>query len=180
MSRLKLFIPVGVFVVLALMLWRGLYLDPRTLPSVLIDKPLPEFALPTVEQADRLISKADLPKEPFLLNVWGSYCLPCLQENPILKAAAEKDVLPIIGINYKDKTNLAQMWMDDNGSPFDFSIVDADGRLGIDLGVYGAPETFVIDGNGVIRYKHIGVIDPQSWQEEIMPAIEAVKAEALN
>lgn len=180
MSRLKLFIPVGVFLVLALLLWRGLYLDPRTLPSVLIDKPLPEFSLPTVEQADRLISKADLPKEPFLLNVWGSYCLPCLQENPILKAAAEKNVLPIIGINYKDKTHLAHMWMDDNGSPFEFSVVDADGRLGIDLGVYGAPETFVIDGNGVIRYKHIGVIDYQSWQEEIMPAIEAVKAEALN
>ncbi|MDO9317575.1 MAG: DsbE family thiol:disulfide interchange protein [Gammaproteobacteria bacterium] len=180
MSRLKLFIPVGVFLVLALLLWRGLYLDPRTLPSVLIDKPLPEFELPTVEHADRLISKADLPKEPFLLNVWGSYCLPCLQENPILKAAAEKDVLPIIGINYKDKINLALMWMDDNGSPFEFSVMDADGRLGIDLGVYGAPETFVIDGNGVIRYKHIGVIDYQSWQEEIMPAIEAVKAESLN
>lgn len=180
MSRLKLFIPVGVFLVLALLLWRGLYLDPRTLPSVLIDKPLPEFELPTVEHADRLISKADLPKEPFLLNVWGSYCLPCLQENPILKAAAEKNVLPIIGINYKDKINLAQMWMDDNGSPFEFSVMDADGRLGIDLGVYGAPETFVIDGNGVIRYKHIGVIDYQSWQEEIMPAIEAVKAESLN
>ena len=159
MSRLKLFIPVGVFLVLALLLWRGLYLDPRTLPSVLIDKPLPEFSLPIVEQSDRLVSKADLPKEPFLLNVWGSYCLPCLQENPILKAAAADGVLPIIGINYKDKTNLAQMWMDDNGSPFEFSVVDADGRLGIDLGVYGAPETFVIDGNGVIRYKHIGVID---------------------
>ena len=162
MSRLKLFIPVGVFLVLALLLWRGLYLDPRTLPSVLIDKPLPEFSLPIVEQSDRLVSKADLPKEPFLLNVWGSYCLPCLQENPILKAAAADGVLPIIGINYKDKTNLAQMWMDDNGSPFEFSVVDADGRLGIDLGVYGAPETFVIDGNGVGKFVAVHVT--RRWQ----------------
>ena len=180
MSRLKLFIPVFIFLALALLLWRGLYLDPRTLPSVLIDKPLPEFALPTVEGGEQLVSKADLPDEPFLLNVWGSYCLPCLQENPILMAAKEDGVLPIVGINYKDKLNLAQMWLEDNGSPFDYSIVDEDGRLGINLGVYGAPETFVVDGNGVIRYKHIGVIDYQSWQEDIMPAIAAVKAEAAQ
>lgn len=180
MPRLKLFIPVFIFLALALMLWRGLYLDPRTLPSVLIDKPLPEFELPTVEGGEQLISKADLPDEPFLLNVWGSYCLPCLQENPILMAAKEEGVVPIVGINYKDKLNLAQMWLEDNGSPFDYSIVDEDGRLGINLGVYGAPETFVVDGNGVIRYKHIGVIDYQSWQEDIMPAIAAVKAEAAQ
>ncbi|MDP1931982.1 MAG: DsbE family thiol:disulfide interchange protein [Gammaproteobacteria bacterium] len=180
MSRLKLFLPVFIFLVLALMLWRGLYLDPRTLPSVLIDKPLPDFTLPTIERGDHLVSKMDLPDEPFLLNVWGSYCLPCLQENPILMAAKEQGVVPIIGVNYKDKINLAEMWLEDNGSPFDFSIVDEDGRLGINLGVYGAPETFVVDANGVIRYKHIGVIDYQSWQEDIMPAIAAVKAEAAN
>ncbi|MCB1648164.1 MAG: DsbE family thiol:disulfide interchange protein [Gammaproteobacteria bacterium] len=178
MSRLKLFIPVFVFLAMAVMLWRGLYLDPRTLPSVLIDKPLPEFALPTVELGDRVMGKADLPDEPFLLNVWGSYCLPCLQENPILMAAAEKNVVPIVGVNYKDKLNLAQAWLDDNGSPFEFSILDENGRLGIDLGVYGAPETFVVDGQGVIRYKHIGVIDYKAWDEEIMPAVEQVRAEA--
>ncbi|MGB4246984.1 MAG: DsbE family thiol:disulfide interchange protein [Pseudohongiellaceae bacterium] len=180
MPRLKLFIPVFIFLALALLLWRGLYLDPRTLPSVLIDKPLPDFELPTVEGGEQLVSKADLPDEPFLLNVWGSYCLPCLQENPILMAAKEEGVVPIVGINYKDKLNLAQMWLEDNGSPFDYSIVDEDGRLGINLGVYGAPETFVVDANGVIRYKHIGVIDYQSWQEDIMPAIAAVKAEAAQ
>ena len=177
MSRLKLLIPVFVFLAMAIMLWRGLYLDPRTLPSVLIDKPLPDFELPRVED-EALITKADLPDEPFLLNVWGSYCLPCLQENPILMAAKEAGVVPIVGVNYKDKLNLARLWMDDNGSPFDFSVMDADGRLGINLGVYGAPETFVVDGNGVIRYKHIGVIDYKAWEQEILPAIAAVKAEA--
>lgn len=177
MSRLKLFIPVVVFLAFAVMLWRGLYLDPRTLPSVLIDKPMPEFALPTVELGDTVVGKVDLPDEPFLLNIWGSYCLPCLQENPILMAAAEEDLVPIVGVNYKDKLNLAQLWLEDNGSPFEFSILDESGRLGIDLGVYGAPETFVVDGNGVIRYKHIGVIDYKAWEEEIKPAIAAVKAE---
>lgn len=180
MSRLKLFIPVIVFFALAVILWRGLYLDPRTLPSVLIDKPLPEFALPTVEFGDTVIGKADLPDEPFLLNIWGSYCLPCLQENPILMAAAQDDLIPIVGINYKDKLNLAQLWLDDNGSPFEFSILDESGRLGIDLGVYGAPETFVVDGNGVIRYKHIGAINYEIWEDEIMPAIAAVKAESAQ
>lgn len=180
MSRLKLFIPVIGFVVLAAMLWRGLYLDPRTLPSVLIDKPLPEFELQTVELGDQIVSKMDLPDEPFLLNVWGSYCLPCLQENPIFMAAAEQDIIPIVGVNYKDKLNLAQLWLDDNGSPFEFSILDESGRLGINLGVYGAPETFVVDGNGVIRYKHIGVIDYKTWEDKIMPAIAAVKAEAAQ
>lgn len=177
MARFKLFLPVFAFIALAIVLWRGLYLDPRTLPSVLIDKPLPEFELKTVELGDRLVGKADLPDEPFLLNIWGSYCLPCLQENPILMEAAEQNLVPIVGVNYKDKLNLAQMWLDDNGSPFEFSVLDEDGRLGINLGVYGAPETFLVDGNGVIRYKHIGVIDYKAWEEDIVPAIEAVKAE---
>ena len=177
MSRLKLFIPVFVFLAMAVMLWRGLYLDPRTLPSVLIDKPLPEFALPTVELGDRVMGKADLPDEPFLLNVWCSYCLPCLQENPILMAAAEKNVVPIVGVNYKDKLNLAQAWLDDNGSPFEFSILDENGRLGIDLGVYGAPETFLIDKNGLIRYRHVSVLDEQAWQEIFVPAIEELQRE---
>ncbi len=180
MSRFKLFIPVIVFLLLAAMLWRGLYLDPRTLPSVLIDKPLPEFALQTLELGDRLVSKADLPDEPFLLNVWGSYCLPCLQENPIFMAAAEQNIIPIVGINYKDQRANAENWLDYNGNPFSLNVIDADGRFGIDLGVYGAPETFVVDAEGVIRYKHIGVIDYRAWEDEIMPAIAAVKSEAAN
>lgn len=176
-SRLKLFIPVLVFLVLAALLWRGLYLDPRTLPSVLIDRPLPAFELRTLEHGDRLVSQQDLPDEPFLLNVWGSYCLPCLQENPIFMAAAEQNIIPIIGINYKDQRDAAERWLDYNGNPFTMNVIDQDGRFGIDLGVYGAPETFVVDRNGIIRYKHIGVIDHRAWEDEIMPVIAAVKSE---
>jgi cytochrome c biogenesis protein CcmG/thiol:disulfide interchange protein DsbE len=174
-SNLKLYIPVVIFLALAGMMWRGLYLDTTTLPSALINQPMPDFELRTLEPGDRLVTKADLPDEPFLLNVWGSYCLPCLQENPILMAAMEQDIIPIVGVNYKDRHHAAIEWLDDNGNPFSMNIVDETGRYGIDLGVYGAPETFIVDENGIIRYKHIGVIDYRVWDDEIMPAIAAVR-----
>lgn len=175
MRHWKLYIPVVVFLALAAAMWRGLYLDAGTLPSALIDEPLPEFELQTLETGDQLVSKDDLPDEPFLLNIWGSYCLPCLQENPIFMEAAENDVVPIVGVNYKDREGAARQWLDENGNPFTLNIVDEDGRYGIDLGVYGAPETFVVDADGMIRYKHIGVIDYQAWEDEIMPAVERVR-----
>ena len=158
MSRLKLFIPVFVFLALAAMLWRGLYLDPRTLPSVLIDKPLPEFELRTLETGDQLVSKEDLPDEPVLLNVWGSYCLPCLQENPIFMAAREDGVIPIIGINYKDQPENARRFLGRYGNPFAAVGADANGRASIEWGVYGVPETYVIDAQGRIRYKVVGPV----------------------
>lgn len=176
-SRLKLFIPVIIFLLLALLLWRGLYLDSRTLPSVLIDRPLPDFRLGTVERPEQEVSKEDLLGEPFVLNVWGSYCLPCLQENPILMDAAENDGVRIVGVNYKDRTDAARAWLQDNGDPFALSVLDPDGRLGIDLGVYGAPETFVVDSRGIIRYKHIGVLDYESWETKIMSALRAIDEE---
>ncbi|OFE12017.1 hypothetical protein PHACT_01745 [Pseudohongiella acticola] len=178
MKNLKLYLPVIGFAALAVLMWRGLYLDSRTLPSMLLDRPLPEFELRALETGDQLLSVQDLPDEPFILNIWGSYCLPCLQENPIFMAAKEADVIPIIGVNYKDTDAAAREWLDDNGNPFTLSIIDDTGRYGIDLGVYGAPETFIVDAQGVIRYKHIGVIDYQSWDEEILPVIDAVQAEA--
>ncbi|MEX0737952.1 MAG: DsbE family thiol:disulfide interchange protein [Pseudohongiella sp.] len=180
MKNLKLYIPVIGFVVLALLMWRGLYLDSRTLPSVLLDRPLPDFELRALETGDQLVTREDLPAEPFILNIWGSYCLPCLQENPIFMAAKEEGVIPIIGVNYKDTDAAAREWLDDNGNPFNMSIIDNSGRYGIDLGVYGAPETFIVDAQGVIRYKHIGVIDYQIWDDEIMPVIAAVQAEATR
>lgn len=176
MSKLKYFIPVIAFVGLALMLWRGLYLDPKELPSMLIDKPLPEFAMTTVE--DSTISNADLPDGMFLLNVWGSYCLPCLVEHPTLMRLAEEGEIPVVGINYKDRKELALDWLDTNGNPFEFSIYDDLGRLGIDLGVYGAPETYLVDANGVIRYRHVAVLDEQVWQEVFEPAIAELNAES--
>ncbi|HBN15963.1 MAG: DsbE family thiol:disulfide interchange protein [Gammaproteobacteria bacterium] len=177
MKNLKLFLPVIVFAVLAVFMWRGLYLDSRTLPSMLIDRELPDFELRTLELGDQLATVEDLPDEPFILNIWGSYCLPCLQENPIFMAAREQDLVPIIGVNYKDTDNAAREWLDINGNPFTLNIVDDTGRYGIDLGVYGAPETFIVDANGFIRYKHIGTIDYRAWQDEIMPVVRQLQSE---
>lgn len=174
--RIKFFIPVAGFVILGLMLWRGLYLNTSELPSVLINKPLPTFELENV-YSNELVSKEDLPDGPFLLNVWGSYCLPCLAEHPTFMRLSESDVIPIVGINYKDRQGAAVDWLETNGDPFAFSIMDEEGRLGIDLGVYGAPETFLIDRNGVIRYRHVSVLDEQAWEEIFAPAIEELRRE---
>ncbi|MCI5107770.1 MAG: DsbE family thiol:disulfide interchange protein [Pseudomonadales bacterium] len=175
MQRWKFFIPAFAFLALAVLLWRGLYLDPQELPSMLIDKPMPAFELTTVEGEQ--VNNADLPDEMFLLNVWGSYCLPCLVEHPTFMRLAEEGEIPVVGVNYRDRQDLALNWLDDNGDPFAFSILDESGRFGIDLGVYGAPETYLVDGNGVIRYRHVSVLDETVWQEEFLPAIEELRAE---
>ncbi len=175
MQKLKFYIPLLAFFALAAVLWRGLYLDPAELPSMLIDKPMPAFELTTVE--GETISNADLPDEMFLLNVWGSYCLPCLVEHPTFMRLAEEGEIPVVGVNYRDRKDLALNWLDDNGNPFQFSILDESGRFGIDLGVYGAPETYLVDSDGVIRYRHVSVLDETVWQEEFEPAIAQLRAE---
>jgi cytochrome c biogenesis protein CcmG/thiol:disulfide interchange protein DsbE len=175
MNRFNFFIPAIGFFVLSLILWRGLYLDPKELPSMLIDKPMPEFALTTVDGNE--ISNADLPNSMFLLNVWGSYCLPCLIEHPTLMRLAEEGEIPVVGINYRDKKQLALGWLGDNGNPFAFSILDESGRFGIDLGVYGAPETYLVDADGVIRYRHVSVLDENVWRQDFLPAINKLQAE---
>jgi len=176
MNRFNFFIPAIGFFVLALILWRGLYLDPKELPSMLIDKPMPTFALTTVDGNE--ISNADLPNSMFLLNVWGSYCLPCLIEHPTLMRLAEEGEIPVVGINYRDKKQLALSWLGDNGNPFAFSILDESGRFGIDLGVYGAPETYLVDADGVIRYRHVSVLDENVWRQDFLPAINKLQAES--
>ena len=169
MNRLKFFLPVIIFIGLAATLWKGLYLDPKELPSMLIDKPMPEFALTSVQGLP--VGNADLPDQAFLLNVWGSYCLPCLIEHPTFMRLLEEGKIPVVGVNYRDQKELAIEWLQDNGDPFSFSILDENGRFGIDLGVYGAPETYLVDANGVIRYRHVSVLDETVWKEEFMPAI---------
>jgi len=175
-QRWKLFIPVLAFVALSALLWRGLYLDTSELPSMLIDKPMPAFELTTVEGEP--VSIDDLPGEMFLLNVWGSYCLPCLVEHPTFMRLSEEGEIPVVGVNYRDRKDLAQEWLEDNGDPFAFSILDESGRLGIDLGVYGAPETYLVDANGVIRYRHVSVLDENVWQQEFIPAITELRSES--
>ncbi len=174
MGRFAFFLPVIGFFALAILLWRGLYLDTKVLPSMLIDKPMPEFAMTTV--AGESVSNEDLPDQIFLLNVWGSYCLPCLIEHPTFMRLAEEGNIPVVGINYRDRKDLAANWLEENGNPFAFSLLDESGRFGIDLGVYGAPETYLVDANGVIRYRHVSVLDEGVWQEHFLPAIEELKA----
>lgn len=174
MSRLKLFIPLMIFVVLAAFFWRGLSLDPTDMPSALIDRPMPVFSLPTVNDASKVVSESDLKGEVTLLNVWATWCISCRVEHPYLVELAEQGV-KIVGVNYKDDVQEAQKWLKNLHNPYAYSIVDADGRLGIDLGVFGAPETYVLDRQGVIRYKHVGVIDNKVWTEQIKPIVDALE-----
>ena len=176
MNKLQLSLPVLGFGLLTTLLWRGLYLDPKELPSVLIDRDVPDFELHSVV-GSQPVSNTDLPDQIYLLNVWGSYCLPCLAEHPTLMRLAEEGEIPIIGVNYKDRQNLAENWLREHGNPFDFSISDQDGRFGIDLGVYGAPETFLIDARGIIRYRHVSVLDEQVWEEILLPLIATIQGE---
>lgn len=176
MSRLKLFLPLGIFILLAVLFWRGLSLDPTAMPSALIDKPLPSFRLPTVNNPERLVTERDLQGDITLLNVWATWCVACRVEHPFLNQLAEQGVR-IVGVNYKDDVTAAQKWLQEFADPYLYSVVDADGRLGIDLGVFGAPETYVVDASGIIRYKHVGVVDQAVWDGRILPVIEQLRAE---
>ena len=171
-SRLKLFVPLGLFVLLAVLLFRGLSLDPQALPSALIDKPLPGFSLPALRSEDTL-SDSDIVGEPALLNVWATWCISCRVEHPYLQRLADAGVL-IYGLNYKDDSVAARSWLNDLGDPYRASVVDAQGSLGLDLGVYGAPETYFIDANGVIRYRHVGVIDERVWTGRLKAIYDAL------
>jgi cytochrome c biogenesis protein CcmG/thiol:disulfide interchange protein DsbE len=171
-SRLKLFLPLGLFALLAALLFRGLSLDPQALPSALIDKPLPQFSLPTLEQ-NGSISAQDISGEPMLLNVWATWCISCRVEHPYLQRLSDSGVA-IYGINYKDDPVAARSWLKDLGDPYRANIVDAQGTLGLDLGVYGAPETYFIDASGVVRYRHVGVIDERVWQGRLKAVYESL------
>lgn len=173
MSRLKLFIPLFIFLVLAIFFWRGLSLDPTAMPSALIDRPMPEFSLPTVLDSAKTVSEKELRGDVTLLNVWATWCISCRMEHPFLLQLQQQGIR-IVGVNYKDDVAAAQRWLKNLQNPYLYSIVDSDGRLGIDLGVFGAPETYVLDREGVIRYKHIGVLDQQVWSETIFPIVKSL------
>ncbi|MEP1593451.1 MAG: DsbE family thiol:disulfide interchange protein, partial [Halieaceae bacterium] len=164
------------FAILALLLFRGLELDPREMPSALIDKPLPEFSLPRLG-SDSGIARVDVVGEVALFNVWATWCVSCRVEHPYLQQLAENGV-PIYGVNYKDDDAAAIQWLQDLGDPYRANIVDAQGSLGLDLGVYGAPETYFVDASGVIRYRHVGVIDERVWQSRLEPIYRELTQEA--
>jgi len=163
--------PLGIFIVLALFLAVGLRLDPREVPSPLIDKPAPAFSAPLLSKPEVTMGKQDLAGKVWLLNVWASWCVACRDEHPVLVEFAKRGVVPVYGLNYKDQRPAAFSWLRQGGNPYVDSFFDADGRIGIDYGVYGVPETFVIDRQGTIRYKHIGALTPEVLRDRIEPLI---------
>ena len=163
MNRGLLFLPFAVFVAITVVFWVGLGIeDKSSLPSPLIGQPFPEFELGVVEDG-RILTTSDLEGKPALVNVWATWCPTCKAEHAFLNALSDEDIR-IIGINYKDDLDKARQWLADYGNPYAYNLSDPDGLLGIELGVYGAPETFLIDSTGVIRAKHIGDLNPVVWE----------------
>ena len=172
MKRFWFLIPLAAFLALAVILAVGLKRDPREVPSPLIGKPAPQFALPRLDDASKTIRLEEMRGKVWILNVWASWCVACREEHPLLMAFAKKGLVPIYGLDYKDERADATAWLARFGNPYDASIVDADGRVGIDFGVYGVPETFVIDRDGVIRLKHIGPLTPDVLATKIEPLLK--------
>jgi cytochrome c biogenesis protein CcmG/thiol:disulfide interchange protein DsbE len=163
-------IPAAVFALLAVGFFVGLGIDPNVLPSPLIDQPAPEFALPPLESDQRGFSSADLQGHVSLVNTFASWCAPCRSEHPVLNALAQTKRVPIYGINYKDKTDNARAWISELGNPYTKIGAD-DGRVGIEWGVYGVPETFLVDSEGRVRYKHVGPLTPADVEHTILPLV---------
>lgn len=170
-NRLFLFIPLAVFMVLAFFFWRGLSLDPNAMPSALIDKTFPTFTLAKLGDTETALTHDDLLGQVSLVNVWATWCVACKFEHPVLNQLAEQGI-PIIGINYKDSDQAAIEWLEKLGNPYQYNIVDSTGTLGLDLGVFGAPETYIVDKQGVIRYKHVGIVDMDVWNTTLKPLFD--------
>ena len=168
--------PLLGFLVLVGFLAIGLKLDPHEVPSPLIDKPAPAFKAQLLSQPDQAVTREQLLGKVWVLNVWASWCAPCRDEHPLWVAYARRSPVPIYGLNYKDKAPAAQGWLKQLGNPYAESLADPEGRIGIDYGVYGVPETFVIDRAGVIRYKHIGPITPEVLRDKLEPLLRKLNA----
>ena len=168
-------IPLGIFLVLVVFLGIGLGLNPREVPSPLIGKPAPAFRLAELHGSGKVRGKEDMLGQVWLLNVWASWCVSCRDEHPVLVEFAKRNVVPIYGLNYKDKRDAALAWLAQRGDPYTLSLSDPEGRVGIDYGVYGVPETYVIDKAGVIRYKRIGPVTPEVLAEKILPLVKELQ-----
>lgn len=173
-------LPLALFLALAGFLAKGLTLNPAELPSPLINKPAPSFTVDSLLAGEASFDSREMEGKVWVLNVWASWCGPCVQEHPLLiDLAAQRDV-PLVGLNYKDQPQDALPWLARLGNPFTHVLNDQRGDVGLDFGVYGVPETFVIDGKGLVRYKHVGPLDRQSMQDKLLPAIDEVMAEAQS
>ncbi len=171
----KKFIPLALFAVLLVFLAIGLTRDPREVPSPLIGKPAPVFTLAQLHAPEKTFDSSSLRGRVWLLNVWASWCVACREEHPVLMDFAKTKNVPLVGLDYKDKPEDGRKWLQRYGNPYDLSVSDLDGRVGIDFGVYGVPETFVIDAQGLIRYKHIGPITPQALHKTIAPLLKELQ-----
>lgn len=162
-------IPLAIFAVLVVFLAIGLGHDPHEVPSPLINKPAPAFRLAQLHDPAKTFSAEEMRGKVWLLNVWASWCVSCRDEHPVLVELSKTGQLPIYGLNYKDKREDGMAWLAELGNPYVLSAQDVDGRVGIDYGVYGVPETYLIDKNGVIRFKQIGPVTPEVLQKKILP-----------
>ncbi|QBQ56340.1 DsbE family thiol:disulfide interchange protein [Nitrosococcus wardiae] len=174
---LRYTIPLIIFIGLVLFFADGLQRDPRQVPSPFIDKPAPELGVPRLKTPDQEIYRSDLLGKPALVNVWASWCVACRAEHEVLLRLARETQLPIIGLNYKDKREAALQWLANLGDPYTTIAVDADGRVGIEWGVYGVPESFLLDPQGVIRYKQIGPLTWKVVEEELLPLIQSFETQ---
>ncbi len=168
---MRYLIPLFAFMILAAFLLVGLTLNPRQVPSPLIDKPAPVFQLNHLHEPEKVMASQDNLGKVWMLNVWASWCVACRDEHPLLVQLANSGIVPIYGLNYKDERTTAMQWLKRYGDPYTISIVDQDGKVGIDYGVYGVPETYVIDKNGIIRHKQIGPVTVDALQKTIIPLI---------
>lgn len=175
---MRYLLPLIGFMILAAFLLVGLTLNPRQVPSPLIDKPAPAFQLNQLHAPDKVMASGDNLGKVWLLNVWASWCVACRDEHPLLVQLANSGVVPIYGLNYKDERTTAIQWLKRYGDPYTISIVDPDGKVGIDYGVYGVPETYVIDKKGIIRHKQIGPVTVDSLQKTILPLILELQKQA--
>jgi cytochrome c biogenesis protein CcmG/thiol:disulfide interchange protein DsbE len=175
MNKVIRFIPLILFVVLAIVLYRGLSLNPTELPSALVGKTLPSFQLPTLLDEKKIVTEKDIQGDIVLLNVWGTWCVYCKYEHPFLLDIAKSGRFKLYGINLKDDRQAAIDWLKQYNTPYEFSIFDEEGTLGLDLGVTGAPETFVIDKNGIIRMRYQGPIDATVWQQQFVPLLSQLE-----
>jgi cytochrome c biogenesis protein CcmG/thiol:disulfide interchange protein DsbE len=175
MMKAKFLIPLILFGVLLAFLAVGLNRDPREVPSPLVNKPAPAFDVPQLAQPEKHFSPAEMKGKVWVLNVWSSWCVSCREEHPLLVEFARAQVAPLIGLDYKDQRDDALALLKQRGNPYDLSAFDGDGRVGIDYGVYGVPETYIIDKNGVIRHKHIGPITSEALEKTIIPLIDELK-----
>ena len=177
MKRLLFLLPLTLFLLIAALLYRGLFLDPTSLPSPLIGKPFPSFALPELDNPSRTLTPNDIKGRPALINVWATWCTSCREEHQLLAKLADQGVV-IYGVNYKDDRTAAQRWLRAASNPYQLNLEDTAGTLGLELGVYGAPETFLIDAHGIIREKYVGIIDQDVWREKLAPVYNELVREA--